>query len=172
MIPSAHALHTPRRDRLCLRGNNAPDRARRTCKGVSFMCHRIAFVFAVAVFAAVSSPASATQPQSRTGVVLRGPNGSWELCQSRRCLQLLQSLQPSAVRRTATPAKRQRGGYGDRSAYHRSHHHRPYDRPHDSGYDNADHYRNGTATAATRCSFRMAGPGIARATAKHGLKRR
>ena len=107
------------------------------------MRRRIAFVFAVAVFAAVSPPASATQLRSGTGVVLRGPHGSWELCQSRRCLQLLRSLRPSAVRRTATPAKRQRGGYGDRSAYHRSHYHRPYYRPHDSGYYNADHHRNG-----------------------------
>ena len=92
------------------------------------MRRRIAFVFAVAAFAAVSPPASATELKSRTGVVLHGPNGSWELCQSRRCLQLLRSLRPSAVRRTATPAKRQRSGYGYR--------------PHYSGYYNADHYRN------------------------------
>ena len=43
------------------------------------MRRRIAFVFAVAVFAAVSPPASATQLRSRTGVVLHGPSGSWKL---------------------------------------------------------------------------------------------
>src|SRR5262245_48916795 len=119
---------------------------------VSFMLRRIAVVFAVAACAALSAPAAATPLKSRTGVVLHGPAGSWERCQSTRCLRYLRSLKPSAVRQTVMPAKRQRGGYRDRSAYHgpRYHgtgrpryrpphsYHRPYHRRHDSGAYIAD----------------------------------
>ena len=74
------------------------------------------------VIISTTTAAAATQVKSAVGVELHGPQDSWELCRSRRCLRLLRSSLPPRVRRTAMPAKRQHDHHRHRSAYHRRHH--------------------------------------------------